>query len=61
METAKEILIKTIREQPDDSTYEDLLKELLFHRMILRGLQDVKQTHTISHEDVEKEIISWEK
>lgn len=58
-ETAKEIMIKAIHAQPDDSTYDDLLKELAFHRMILRGLEDSDKGRVISHEEMEKRVDSW--
>ena len=57
--TAKEIMIKTIEAQPDDSSYDELLKELAFHRMILRGLKDSDEGRTISYEEMEKKIESW--
>lgn len=60
-ETAKERLIRIIQDQPDDMTDEEILKELLFHRMIQRGLKDVDEGRTIPHEEVVKEIESWGK
>lgn len=60
-ETAKERLIRIIQDQPDDMTDEEILKELLFHRMIQRGLKDVEEERTIPHEQVVKEIESWGK
>lgn len=60
-ETAKDIMIKTIKAQPDDSSYDEILKELAFHRMILRGLKDSDEGRTISHEEMEKRVASWEK
>lgn len=60
-ETAKEKLIKIIQEQPDDMTDEEILRELLFHRMINRGLKDIEEGRVVDHEDVLKEIDSWQK
>ncbi|OGQ06597.1 MAG: hypothetical protein A3G32_01740 [Deltaproteobacteria bacterium RIFCSPLOWO2_12_FULL_40_28] len=60
-ETAKERLIRIIQEQPDDMTDEEILRELLFHRMIRRGLKDVEAGRVLSHEEVVGEIESWEK
>lgn len=60
-ETAKERLIRIIQDQPDDMTDEEILRELLFHRMIQRGLKDVDEGRTIPHEEVVKEIGSWGK
>lgn len=60
-QTAKEILIKIIQEQPDDMTSEEILQELAFHQMIDRGLADIQQGKIISHEQIEQEIESWQK
>jgi predicted transcriptional regulator len=59
MQTAKKMLIQAIEEQPDDSTAEELLRELFFNQMISRGIEDVQNGRTIAHEDVEKEIDKW--
>lgn len=60
-ETAKDRLIRIIQEQPDDMTGEEILRELVFHRMIERGLKDVEEGRTIPHEQVLKEMASWGK
>ncbi len=60
-ETAKESIIKTVQEQPNDSTYEEILRELAFHQMIREGMEDSRQGRTISHEELGKEIKSWGK
>ncbi len=60
-ETAKDIMIKTLKALPDDSSYDELLKELAFHRMILRGLKDSDAGRTVSQEEVEKRANSWTK
>lgn len=43
MSTAKEKMTEIIRSQPDDATYEEILRELAFERMVNRGLADVRQ------------------
>lgn len=48
-----------IQSQPDDSTCDDLLKELVFHRMVLCGLEDSNKGRTISHEEMGERIKSW--
>lgn len=58
-ETAKEHLITILQQQPDDSSYDELLKELAFARMIDRGLRDAASGRTTSNEDVRREIESW--
>lgn len=57
--TAKDRMIETLRRQPEDSSYEELLKELAFARMVERGLEDVRQGRTISNEEMLNKIDSW--
>jgi predicted transcriptional regulator len=58
-ETAKQHLITILEQQPDDSSYDELLKELAFARMIDRGLKDVEAGRTISNENMRREIAAW--
>lgn len=46
-------------EQPEDSSYDELLRELAFARMIERGLADSDAGRTLSSEEVEERIASW--
>lgn len=57
--TAKERLMEIILEQPDDSSYDEILQELAFARMVERGLADSDEGRTISSEEMEKRIFSW--
>ena len=50
-----------IDEQPDDSSFEEILKELAFAAMIERGLADSRAGRTISHEEMRKILESWRK
>lgn len=61
METAKELLIKAIEAQPDDSTAEEIVRELILHQMVLEGLEDVRDGKVISHEEMGERIKSWQK
>lgn len=61
MNTAKEEMAKIIEEQPDDSTYDEILRELAFIRMVERGLADSKANRTISNEELKKRIEAWPK
>ena len=60
-ETAKEVLIKAIQAQPDDSSAEEIVRELIMHQMVLEGLEDVRAGRTISHEEMGERIKSWQK
>jgi predicted transcriptional regulator len=59
--TPKDQLRRVIDEQPDDSSFEEILKELAFAAMIERGLADSRAGRTISHEEMRKTIESWRK
>jgi hypothetical protein len=61
MLSAKEQMTKIIQEQPDDSSYEGILRELAFSRMIERGLEDSKANRTISNDEMKHRIRTWRK
>ncbi len=61
MATAKEKIKEIIQNQPDDSSYDEILKELAFARMVERGLEDSKAGRTISNEEMGRRIRSWQK
>jgi hypothetical protein len=54
-------MTKIIQEQPDDSSYDEILRELAFARMVERGLKDSKEGRTISNDDMERRIRTWQK
>ncbi|MEZ6138135.1 MAG: hypothetical protein R3C53_24895 [Pirellulaceae bacterium] len=39
-------MVDIIARQPDDSTYEELLRQLAYDRMVQRGLEDSKAGRT---------------
>ena len=55
----KDQIRKLLEEQPDDSPYDEILRELAFHRMIERGLADAEAGRTVSHEEMRRRIDSW--
>lgn len=59
--TPKERMLQTIQDLPEDSSYEELVRELAFARMIERGLADSDAGRTISHEEMGRRIASWAK
>jgi predicted transcriptional regulator len=56
---AKVKMIEIIQQQPDDATYDDILKELAFQRMVDKGLEDARSGRTISNEEMANRIHSW--
>lgn len=59
MSTAKSELEALIRKQPDDSSLEEIVRELTFHVMIQRGLADAEAGRTISHKEMQEKVRSW--
>jgi predicted transcriptional regulator len=59
MSKAKEELTKLIEEQPDDSSHEEIVRELAFHIMVERGLADSDAGRVISNDDMARRIRSW--
>jgi len=57
--TPKELMLQTIQELPDGSSYEEILRELAFARMVERGLADSAAGRTISHEEMGRRIAAW--
>ena len=61
MSTAKDDLTRIVQAQPEDSSPEEIVRELAFHVMVERGLADSDAKHTISNEDMARRIRSWQK
>jgi hypothetical protein len=61
MSTAKEDLTRLIQGQPEDSSPEEIVRELALHLMVERGLADSDAKRTISNEEMERRIRSWPK
>ncbi|HEU4620003.1 MAG TPA: hypothetical protein VFV10_18340 [Gammaproteobacteria bacterium] len=60
MSTAKDELTRLIQEQPDDSSAEEIVRELAFHVMVERGLADSDARRVISNEETAQRIRSWQ-
>jgi len=61
MAIPKEELVRLVQEQPDDSSYDEILRELAFNLMVQRGIQDSEAGRTISNEDMSHRIQTWQK
>ena len=61
MATAKEHISEIIRRQPDNSTYDDIVRELAFDLMVQRGLKDSDARRTIPNGEMERRIKTWQK
>ena len=61
MATIKEELANLILQQPEDSSAEEVVRELAFHVMVQRGLADSDAGRVISNEDMAHRIQTWRK
>ena len=61
MATPKEDLKALLDAQPDDSSSEELVRELAFHIMVEKGLADSDAGRTVSSEEVERRIRTWQR
>jgi predicted transcriptional regulator len=61
MSKAKEELTKLIEVQPEDSSPEEILRELAFHVMVERGLADSGAGRVISNDEMARRIRSWQR
>jgi len=60
-QTVKEKITELVLSQPEDSTYDEIMKELAFARMVDRGLEDVRTDRVISNSEMAGRIRSWKK
>ena len=59
--TDKDRIKAVVEAQPDDASYEEILRELAFERMVQRGLADSRAGRVISNEEMGKRIRTWRK
>ena len=59
MSTAKDELKKLLDQQPDDSSTEEIVRELAFYAMVQRGLVDSDEGRVLSSEEMGRRIWSW--
>jgi predicted transcriptional regulator len=61
MSAAKERMADVIKNQPEDATYEEILRELAFEQMIASGLKDSREGRTISNDEMKRRLSAWQK
>ena len=52
--TVKEKITKVVLSQPEDASYDEIIRELAFERMVDRGLADVRAGRLISNDTMVK-------
>jgi predicted transcriptional regulator len=61
MSTAKDQISEILKRQPDDSSYDEIVRELAFDLMVQRGLKDSDEGRTISNDEMQRRIKNWQK
>ena len=61
MQTIKEKITEVVLSQPEDASYEEIMRELAFERMVDRGLADVRAGRVISNDEMADRIRTWQK
>ena len=61
MSSVKDVMVDIITQQPEDSSYDEILRELAYARMVQRGLADSDDGRTLSDAEVRERIESWQK
>jgi len=59
MTAPKDEAKKVIDSLPEDTTYDEILRELAFDKMIQRGLDNVEDGKVISNEEMKNTIVQW--
>ena len=59
MNVVKEKMIKIITDQPEDSSFDEILHELSFTAMVNSGLHDSLKDNVMSTEELKKDIEKW--
>ncbi len=60
-QTAKERITKVVLSQPEDATYDEIMRELAFAKMVDRGLDDARAGRMISNDEMAERIRTWQK
>ena len=59
--TDKEKVRELVESQPEDASYDDIVRELAFDRMVERGLKDSREGRHVSNEEMGRRIATWQK
>ena len=57
--TEKEIVLKTIRELPDDCSIDEIAGRIEFLAAVQKGLDQLDRGEGIPHEEIKRQLASW--
>ena len=55
----KQTALKIISRIPDDAPLEDIMYELYFRQRVNRGLRELQEGKTLSHQEVKRSPAKW--
>jgi len=58
--TVKERMKEVIESQPEDASYDEILRELAFERMVARGLDDARKGRVVTNDEMARQIRQWQ-
>lgn len=61
MSMVKQKMREIIEAQPDDASYEEIIRELAFERMVERGLKDSRNGRVTPNEEMGRRIRTWQR
>lgn len=59
MSTVKERVREVVDTQPEDASYEEIMRELAFARMVERGMEDARSERMIDNDEMQRQIKLW--
>lgn len=59
MATTKQDVLRMIEQMPEDSSLESMIYEIYFRQKVDRGLRQLDQGKTVSHEEVKRSVAQW--
>ena len=58
-DTPKARILALVEDQPEDSSFDEILHELAFVRMVERGIADADAGRVVPHEEVKRRVDAW--
>lgn len=56
---SKQAALRIIQGMPEDASLEDIMYELYFRQRVDRGLRELDQDQTVSHDEVRRGVAEW--
>jgi len=57
--TSKEIALKTIKQLPEDASWEDIQERINFVAAVRKGLRELDEGKGVPHDKVREEFAEW--